>query len=199
MGRGFVKIELCEEGRLKITLQKEDMSRMEMSYEELDYSNMQTRKMIWEILDEANRKTGFDTSGGKLLIEAVPLSDGGCILYFTVLSQSAQPESRRTRLKRLSGPYLYRFQGTEAMLSAIENLWKAKGKAILASDLYRLDRDYYLVLYTDQKNCEEFSPVLSEYGRAAGSGNSTAAYVAEHGEVIASENAVQRIACCLTV
>ncbi|MCI8497115.1 MAG: adaptor protein MecA, partial [Clostridiales bacterium] len=68
----------------------------------------------------------------------------------------------------------------------------------LASDLYRLDRDYYLVLYTDQNNSEEFSPVLSEYGRAAGSGNPTAAYIAEHGEVIASENAVQRIACCLT-
>ena len=63
-------------------------SIFEMGVVTVSYTHL-TRRIIWELLDEANRRTGFDSSKGKLLIEAMPLLDGGCVLYLSLIHISS--------------------------------------------------------------------------------------------------------------
>lgn len=53
MGLKLMKIELCSEDRLKITLKYEDLRALSLSFDDLDYAQMETRRVIWELLDEA--------------------------------------------------------------------------------------------------------------------------------------------------
>ena len=46
-----LKIELCGEDRLRITLNQADLEQLSISFEELDYGRMETRRIIWELLD----------------------------------------------------------------------------------------------------------------------------------------------------
>lgn len=45
------------EDRLKITLKYEDLRALSLSFDDLDYAEMETRRVIWELLDEASRQT----------------------------------------------------------------------------------------------------------------------------------------------
>ena len=67
MGLKLMKIELCSEDRLKITLKYEDLRALSLSFDDLDYAQMETRRVIWELLDEA----------GKILLKGQSIGNGG--------------------------------------------------------------------------------------------------------------------------
>ena len=67
-----MNILLEQEGRLKITLNREDLLRFDMTYEQLDYANEPTRRMMEALLRSAGGVTGFDGGKGRLLIEVFP-------------------------------------------------------------------------------------------------------------------------------
>ena len=74
----ILKIESNGEEKITVTLSNIDMADLDITYDEMDYSNIETRRVIWTILDKAQKTLGksVDTDG-KLLIEGAPLSDGG--------------------------------------------------------------------------------------------------------------------------
>ncbi len=195
MGLKLMKIELCSEDRLKITLKYEDLRALSLSFDDLDYAEMETRRVIWELLDEASRQTGFDSSGGRLLIEALPLLDGGCILYFTVLPRdlTALQGVGKLQCKRLCGPYVYEFPSAEELLCVCTRLWHEQRESVPKSTAYRFGRGYRLVVYTKEGKVSILEPLLKEYGEFAGEGAPAAAYAAEHGQVLAEEDAIMKI------
>lgn len=190
-----LKIELCGEDRLRITLNQADLEQLSISFEELDYGRMEIRRIIWELLDEANRRTGFDSSKGKLLIEAMPLLDGGCVLYFTILPREYDQKNRpkKLHLRRLGGPYVYEFQGADELMSVCSRLSREYPDAIPKSTVYQMDHSYRLVIYTREDTCKTCAPLLSEYGSPAGEGSAAAAFAAEHGKMLAEGDAVSQI------
>ena len=80
-----MKCRMRNKNGLEITLSREEMAALDITYEKLDYSNTETRRVLWTVLDEAESVLGcsFDLSG-KMRIEARPNADGGCILDFTL-------------------------------------------------------------------------------------------------------------------
>ena len=83
-----MKIEAPEENKIVVRLTADDMTKLHITYEEMDYANIETRRVIWTLLDEARRELGRDIDpSGRMLIEALPAREGGCVLQFTVLEQ----------------------------------------------------------------------------------------------------------------
>lgn len=72
---------------LKITLSSHDLEEFDLTVNTIDYNNTKTRKAIWEIFDRAKSQLGFDAAKSKLRIKVYPLSDGGCDMYVSKLSQ----------------------------------------------------------------------------------------------------------------
>lgn len=66
---------------LKVSLTREDMEYYDIEFEMLDYENTETRRAIWNILDEAKRSLGFEAARDSLYIQAYRSKCGGCELF----------------------------------------------------------------------------------------------------------------------
>ena len=102
---------LIGDGKIKVSLTKEDLEEFELSADELDYANTETKRMFWDVLSRAKARTGFDTDGEKVLVQLYPSRDGGCEIFVTkigslykeddeLLAGSALAESIGQRRKR---------------------------------------------------------------------------------------------------
>ena len=68
-----------------VGLSCDDLNNLDITYEAMDYSDIETRRVIWTILERVRNSTGRDIDpSGNLIIEASPDSSGGCILIITV-------------------------------------------------------------------------------------------------------------------
>lgn len=82
-----MKIEIVDEKTIKVSLSKADMDSLNVCYDELDYKNPLTKKMIVSVLDIIKSRCDLNLSEEKLFIEAFPYIDGGCILYIRINSE----------------------------------------------------------------------------------------------------------------
>ena len=190
-----MNILLEQEGRLKITLNREDLLRFDMTYEQLDYANEPTRRMMEALLRSAGGVTGFDGGKGRLLIEVFPAPEEGCVIYFTRLGEEAGgPSYQRFRLRHVAKtlPTVFRFADSGSLLDAIGSLLDA-GKAPAASSLYSLAGDYRLILFPKEEQQRSTRLLLQEYGREMPVTRTAMAYIREHGTLLCEANAVEQI------
>lgn len=94
-----MKMELLENGCLKIVLSDEELRDMGLSFEKLDYRNLETQRAIQQLLLTAARKP-VSRHNGDLTVEAIPL-ENGCLLLLTPTFAR-----RRIRMKRRSALHI---------------------------------------------------------------------------------------------
>ena len=189
-----MEVLLISDSKLKIMLTEEDMKKYDLKNEEIDYDNTHTRRALWEILDEAKEKTGFDAASDKILIQLYPSKDGGCELFVTKLGLipplAEKNITRSTRVAMLSSRQaIYRFDTLAEMILATKAI---KGADTLrGSDAYYSDDgDYYLFIEErggKSSAVSEFSRIL-EYGEHVSS--DMRHYISEHAKKIAAGDAV---------
>ena len=98
LGRNEMKIEPVNEYRVEIELADGELDALGISYEALSWSDIETRRAMWNILNTV-RENGIDfTLSGKVLIEAVKLKNG-CRLCFTVLPPKGEGASVKSLVK----------------------------------------------------------------------------------------------------
>lgn len=183
-----MKMELCSPDRLKVVLRCEELHEKRLTYERLDYDNALTRRVLHELLDQARRLIGFDSTHSRVMIEALPLLDGGCVLYFTLLARlSPRPSSGGAAVR------LYAFSSSDALMDACARLWREKRETISQSASYRLGKNYLLALTCPAGEADAVNGIVGEYGRLFGKGAASARFAAEHGIALAPENAVERL------
>ena len=96
-----MNIESVNDEKIRVTLSREDMKSLDITYDEMDYSNIETRRVIWTVLDEARAHLGKDIdTDGRLLIEVCPLDDGGCIMYFSSAKENEKSFGARRRIPK---------------------------------------------------------------------------------------------------
>ncbi|MBQ7956519.1 MAG: adaptor protein MecA [Clostridia bacterium] len=84
-----MKINSPNKAKIIVELTRDDMLELDITYEDMDYSNIETRRVIWTLLDKARLELGRDIDpSGKLTIETIPLEKGGCVIFFTVNDKS---------------------------------------------------------------------------------------------------------------
>lgn len=175
-------MDLLENGCLKILLTEEDLRKFNLTFEDMDYNNENTRNIMHYLLDTARQETGFDSSGS-LVIEALPV-DGGCLLLFTPAGSK-----RHIRMKRVVGPYIYELDDVDTILDFARTIG-SHIQPMMGSSLYQFENRYRLVLYPGAPLSREMGHLLNEYTHPAGEGDAAAAYTAEHGRPIAVGDAL---------
>ena len=135
-----MRIEAHDDYRIAVELSDEDMDELEITYEDLDYSNIETRRVLWTILDEARQALGKEINlSEKMLIEAVPSGKGGCTIYFTVLQKPSE-KNIQSRLSKGSCSCSLQFSDVNALIDLQEfhRLNKRPKAAVYQRQTYRL-------------------------------------------------------------
>lgn len=161
-----MKIESNGEEKIIVTLSQTDMNDLDITYDEMDYSNIETRRVIWTILDKARKTLGksVDTDG-KLLIEVAPAEDGGCILHFTNSSFTDSKSKKRLIMKKEAEPILFCPWDENSFIDCLKIVPKIKG-FIKSSEPYKYKNNLYIIFRPKLTFSEKILHILCEFGNA---------------------------------
>lgn len=202
----ILELHRIGEEKLKVILSPFDMMKYNLTCEKLDYENTETRKALWNILDEAKHETGFDAAQGRICIEVFPEKNGGCVIYISKLKKNGTAETGSIELmKDIPAQTLavYRFEEAEALVRVCRILsqrgYAMQSRAFCEPDAVRHDR-YYLELGErplafSGKKAKYFRDNLfiSEFGSRIDA-DGASAFLTEHCVTLCQENAVAVLA-----
>lgn len=149
---------------ITIELSSSDLEGLDITFDDMDYSNIETRRVIWTLLDMARIELGRDIDpSGRMLIEATPSIKGGCILNFTVLAGDSDIMPKRLLVKKNQKEKIinvWEFENLENAARAASALMQT-GRFCPESALYGMNGKYRLFL-----NSGEYPKgLLSEFAK----------------------------------
>ena len=180
------------ENKLKLILTDEDLKKHHLCLEGLDYDNTETRRVLWQILDEAKQITGFDAAAERTLVQAYPGRKSGCEIYVTRLS-AREPLVRGHHS-------VYRFEDILSLFAVAREL--VHSERHYESALYRDECGaYYLALKEQLQSSiqkeDQLSPLsfIEEYAPRIKSGVFFT-YIKEHGRCLRERDALSALLAC---
>lgn len=174
-----MKCRLLHENGIEIKLSREELHALDITYERLDYANIETRRVLWTVLDEARAQLGREIDlSSKMLIEAQSDGDGGCILDFTLLPDVGG-RCKGKLVKRENLPLQLETDSADAVLDAAIALG---GLAVLS--LYTDGKSYRAVCESDSAQAEKIFAVLTEFGSVGYCSRVSLAFVKEHWQLL---------------
>ncbi len=182
-----MNITVQAENTICIELTRNDMTELDITYEELDYSNIETRRVLWTLLDEARHELGRDIRlTQKMLIEAVPDDNGGCRIYFTVNDENEKCKGDR-KYVRLSGTK------TVCQSSDIDRVGELAGVlhrtgGISSSELYTDGTNYRLIISPGASFKGDMNTLAGEFCEVCNP--LSASFTREHWKLLASPDAI---------
>lgn len=184
-----MKFEALTDETIIVELSDDDMKNLNITYEEMDYSKVETKRVIWTILSRARRALGceIDTTGC-LFVEAMRRDSGGCVLFFS----AGQEENGRRKPKR----YLVKrteymtceIGSAEELLACAQALRKVNSR--YESKLYTLDGVYRLLVRAEN-GLGKIKLYLNEFGKVIGESAMLTEMTDEHWHCLAEKNAVE--------
>lgn len=155
-----------------VGLTGKDLRDLDITYDSMDYSNIETRRVIWTILDRVRNKTGRDIDpSGSLMIEASPDGSGGCTLMFTIpFSQS----NIGTVISKNNPTQVFEFENSDNLLDVISAIG-------INADTSRFftDGKKFRAEFPSEKSAV-FRHIIEEFGSYVGNDNLTVAITHEH-------------------
>ncbi len=182
-----MKIEALTDETIIVELSDDDMKNLNITYEEMDYSKVETKRVIWTILSRARRTLGreLDTSGC-LFVEAMRRESGGCVLFFST-EQSAKKKGKRYLVKK--SEYITCEFGCASQLLACAQMLAAASLSG-ESRLYELGGKYRLLIRPESA-FSRVKFVLPEFGSIIGESAVLTAFTDEHWHCLAENNAIE--------
>ncbi len=198
-----MELILISNSKLKVMLSKDDMTAFSISCDTLDYDNTETRRVFWQILDEAKHKTGFDAASDKVFVQVYPSRSGGCEMYVTKLNSDDRSNGTsyvsmkvKKSLKKALNYELYCFDSVDKMLLVCKHL-ESLGYTEESSAYIDEKGRYYLLLcdmnVDHGKNSVSMFPFISEYA-IKHTGGAVYPYIKEYCKTIISQKAVKELA-----
>ena len=181
-------IQILTGRKVKVTLTREDMSSLNITYDSLDELTAQTRLAVLKILAEAKRTACFQPKYNKLIVEAFPEEKGGCTLYITAIDDNDSVPKVSP-----AGPVVFHFSDIQLLIEAASKLFSQYCHRIYKSSLYRIDDDYFLIIYPLDQAENVTTGFLQEYAKKTGEGEIYCAMLCEHGTAVMEENALEMI------
>lgn len=205
-----MEIMVINESKLKVTLCEEDLKQFEIRASDLDYSNTETKRMFWDILNRAKHETGFDTDGRRVLVQLYPSKDGGCEMFVTKMGSISvgadeedddiftKKDDKKNRSPKSKGQIttkniysVYSFEKAEWLIKVCRRL--SDMGYIGESSVYSCDDGRCYLFLSDINSAsyiplDEFSFIL-EYGKRENP-EIMRYYVSEYGKAICDKNAV---------
>lgn len=180
-----MQCRLLNENGIEVRLSRDEMQAFDITYENLDYANTETRRVLWTVLDEAGSTLGCSIDlSGRLLIEARPDGDGGCILDFT-LNPQTKMKLKRQKQEKSDCMLLFETDDADALLAAV-----CAVRGDVHADLYLQDGVLSLLIFAREPQLLSLTAVLSEFGHLDRADAYEAAAIGEYRPCVCS-NAVQ--------
>lgn len=184
-------MEISSSGKnIQIELSPSDLKGLDITFEDMDYGNIETRRVIWTLLDMARVSLGRDIdSSGQMVIEASETGSGGCVLNFTVLSEEERVSPKKLLIKRKNkngGAEVWEFRNLESAAGACLALSSLRDPG---GSLFTLGGKYRLVL----EKCRNAENILKEFGFKV-SGKSALPGTRENWKCLAERGAVKKLA-----
>lgn len=180
----LLKIHADGDEKISVLLTKTDLTDLDITYDELDYSNIETRRVIWTILDKANKVLETPVNiDNRLLIQVSPADDGGCRMDFTQLPEPADPKRKRLIMKKDAEPILFCAFDENAFLDCIK-LLKDQLSCVKELKLYLYENMYYVLLYPKITASDRLLFCLNEFGEALASPKTRIAEISEYGKAL---------------
>ncbi|MBP3705710.1 MAG: adaptor protein MecA [Clostridia bacterium] len=175
-------INAINKNKIKISLTDEEISSLFGGYDNLDYNNPYSKHMLDMLLNTAIKNKSFSLDSERLLIE-VKQEFSGCSIILTKIYATAPK-----RYKRMSISYnVASFKTSEDMIKCILALYNSNLN-IKKSDLYLIDSEYNLILYSFVPNT-----FLEEYCKNISSNKTPLGYIEEYGTPLCLGDAVNRL------
>lgn len=184
-----MRIDSPSENKIIVELSGSDMRELDITYEEMDYSSIETRRVIWTVLDAAGKYLGRDLDlSRKMSIEAYPSPSGGCTLSFTMLGR--KPAHGTPVMIKPDTSLTIGFDSASALMDSVKGL--TPGEASGESSLYELNGKYRLII-TSPEHIRSFAARFSEYRCNIFRDRGTRLLTEEHWNRITSGNALELI------
>jgi hypothetical protein len=184
-----VKIEAAGVRRIRITLTRQDMRSFGLTEKTLLQGEGETANALFSLL-QAGERFGFPCETEKLLAEVYPLSEEGCVLYFTGLQAPARYRIKEKAIE----PRLFLFRDVDALCSACRALRQGKPQRIGSSTLYRLGPEkYILAVCALGGDKAHFFCLLQEFGEYMGRGRLLEGIIREHALPLREKDAIEAL------
>ena len=182
-----MKIEAEGDEKIAVTLTESDMQDFDITYEEMDYSNIETRRVIWTILDEAKRVLGRTINiDNRLLVQVSPGENGGCIIHFTESREKDLSTRKRLIMKKDAEPLLFRAFDADSFIDSMP-LLKSLDQYADSTELFRLGDDYHAVIHPKTSCTDKILIHLCEFGEVTLSCRKDISRLYESGILLTSE------------
>ena len=174
-----MRIESLNENSFYILLSDEDMKDLGISFEELDYSNIETRRVIWTLLEEARNTLERDIDPRDRMLIEVFKNPTGCKIEFTL---GKSDKSGRLKIKKES-PFINAFFKDFSCLCSFFEQCRPDRMADNAS-LYKYKDGYALILIPRPEQKQKLRFSLGEYAVILPSSAEFCSSIEEHGKLI---------------
>ena len=84
-----MRLELIRQNNLKITIAREELSSYGVNPDAISKNSDEAQAMFYSVLRKAEEEVGFEYSGARLVVEAMP-SSGGLTIYVTKVDTEAE-------------------------------------------------------------------------------------------------------------
>ncbi len=180
-----MKINSTADDRITVDLTKQDMAELDITYEDMDYSTIETRRVIWTLLDEAGKVLGRELDPTRrMIIEAIPKNEGGCLLNFTLLDSKKRAYPQKHLLKKQSECFICEFDSLDALCRAAEGC-----SITVESSLFESGGKYRLIIggFCDTRGLKQY---FSEFSRIINADKLCIEHTKEHWRTLIENNAI---------
>lgn len=190
-----MKVNVINEYRVEMELAEQELSDFDITYETMDYADVNTRRFLRELAENAKDFGVEADMSGRVLIEAFRLRDG-CRLCFTFLPQSGRESPSVKQLVKRDRAVFCAVSSDAGALCRLASVLPEDGE----SALYRAGGVYVLTVSTAPEAPESFAFAAAEFGADIPANAAlTLADCRENGQVLYKENAVgelKRLTVC---
>lgn len=184
-GGRVLTVNRLSDNRILIILCEKDMRDFSLDNDKMSFADLHSRRIIMRILQMACRKTGLETRGKSVNVEALPL-DEDCYILVTVSGK----RGRTYRLKGSNDCLCFFLGNATNFLDAIDALCR-QNVCCNKNSAYEWQGSYYLV-FDYPSIPRKLGRILSEYAQRC-TGGLFAAKIKEGGRPVCTQNAIMQI------
>ena len=181
-----MNITVSGKNRVEAELSEEELALYGITYDELDYGNVETRRVLWTLLDDIKKRYDVGIAlSGRLLIEAIKETKNIYRICFTSLSPKEDRPSLKQLIKCPNPPVVAEFMCFEDIVSAVRNISEE-----YESDLYEKDGKYRLVFRIPSDSKTLLCDRICEFSDIKENPETENAVCSEHWHCLMSGNAL---------
>lgn len=179
-----MNIEQINTDKIKVTVDESDQKEFGVTYESMNYSNSNTRKLCEKIMAVANKQIGFCACGAKLLVEARRSLNNTVTLYISRIPND--PADKHEYFCQTVC-----FEDVNALLDSCRLFQKIE-QEIQTSDLMEYENKYYLYfeIYSTAEQAKKLLLNLLEYATNTPISD---CMLKEHGTIITEYDAIPEL------